>query len=960
MEESGHRGIGREAELMPLIERDDQLAKLCGAYAASTAGKGRIALVTGGVASGKTALLDAFAEHVSSAGGRFLAALGSRSERDHAFGIMGQLLRSAAPSPPDARRPVELPAELPATGLLHEPGSETPRHLRDGDRPGAAALRVYHAAVVDLAGQGPVVLAVDDAHYADVPSMHCLLYLVRRMRTTPAMLVLSEAFRPRPAHPLFRTELLSQPHCARILLAPLSRRAVEEMAAHQLGPTAARSVSDDCFEYSGGSPLLARALLDDHATTAGAGGEASPRNGPSWPRSLVVGDEFDQAVLACLYRHDAGTLAAARALAVLDRSVTAELLGDLLGVVTESATQAIRVLEHSGLLVRGGFRHPRARAAVLQTMSAQEQHDLHRRAAGLLRDEGASSSVVAGHLVAATGAEQPWAVPVLQDAAEEALAAGNRKLASSCLRLAGRMEIDGGQRANTTALLVSVEWQLNPAATGSQLTSLLQAARSGDLSVANALALVPHLLWHGRPAQAIEVLSGVAGSSDPPPPDTGAALRAAQLLVSCCHPGYLPSIRQTPSAWTRMKTAPGTVSPLLQGATVLAAVLRRPPNEDVVAGAEQLLQRCELDDAALGPMLAALVALIQVGRSDRVATWSDRLLDRPVIGQAPFWHAVLKAVRAEAALRLGDLVRAEAYGASALAAMPVPAWGVAIGAPVATLVLAASETGRFEEAAGHLRLPVPQAMFRTPFGLQYLRARGRYFLATGRHQAALTDFRACGELMDSWGLDLPTLVPWRLEVARVQLRQGLDRQAAESAGEQLRATGDTDAATRGVALRLLAAASPPERRTPLLKEAVELLQRCGDRVELAHALADTGHLLRELADFSRGRLMIRRARQTARESGALLLCRSLFAYEPSAATTLGSWGPAAESGEGLSDAERRVAVLAAQGLTNREISGKLHVTVSTVEQHLTRVYRKLNVKRRTDLPTGLSMPEPAA
>ncbi|GAA3116917.1 hypothetical protein GCM10020254_74650 [Streptomyces goshikiensis] len=48
-----------------------------------------------------------------------------------------------------------------------------------------------------------------------------------------------------------------------------------------------------------------------------------------------------------------------------------------------------------------------------------------------------------------------------------------------------------------------------------------------------------------------------------------------------------------------------------------------------------------------------------------------------------------------------------------------------------------------------------------------------------------------------------------------------------------------------------------------------------------------------------------------------------------------------------------MALLAARGHTNREIATKLYVTVSTVEQHLTRIYRKLKVKRRRDLPARL-------
>jgi DNA-binding CsgD family transcriptional regulator len=60
----------------------------------------------------------------------------------------------------------------------------------------------------------------------------------------------------------------------------------------------------------------------------------------------------------------------------------------------------------------------------------------------------------------------------------------------------------------------------------------------------------------------------------------------------------------------------------------------------------------------------------------------------------------------------------------------------------------------------------------------------------------------------------------------------------------------------------------------------------------------------------------------------------------------------------LTDAERRVAALAAVGYANREIAGKLFVTLSTVEQHLTRIYRKLKVTSRADLPSSLDLGRP--
>ncbi|HKS46088.1 MAG TPA: helix-turn-helix transcriptional regulator [Amycolatopsis sp.] len=57
----------------------------------------------------------------------------------------------------------------------------------------------------------------------------------------------------------------------------------------------------------------------------------------------------------------------------------------------------------------------------------------------------------------------------------------------------------------------------------------------------------------------------------------------------------------------------------------------------------------------------------------------------------------------------------------------------------------------------------------------------------------------------------------------------------------------------------------------------------------------------------------------------------------------------------LSDPERRVASLAVLGHTNREIARELFITLSTVEQHLTRVYRKLKVSKRNDLPGELCL-----
>ena len=110
-------------------------------------------------------------------------------------------------------------------------------------------------------------------------------------------------------------------------------------------------------------------------------------------------------------------------------------------------------------------------------------------------------------------------------------------------------------------------------------------------------------------------------------------------------------------------------------------------------------------------------------------------------------------------------------------------------------------------------------------------------------------------------------------------------------------------------------------------------------------------------DVGKARLIVRRAWHLAKECGAEELCYSLLPKPANGAKTAAAENPQADAKPPglLSDAEMRVTSLAAQGYTNREISGKLFITVSTVEQHLTRAYRKLNIRHRQELPTSLEL-----
>jgi len=285
--------------------------------------------------------------------------------------------------------------------------------------------------------------------------------------------------------------------------------------------------------------------------------------------------------------------------------------------------------------------------------------------------------------------------------------------------------------------------------------------------------------------------------------------------------------------------------------------------------------------------------------------------------------------------------------------MHVDSWGVAIGAPVATLLLAHTAMGSREAAGDLIRLVMPDAALGTLSGARYLQACGYYHLATGRGMAALGDFERCGSLLQQLGIDAPAVIPWRSDLALAHLRLGRRKTARDLVSQQMeRPIELTGARVRGISFRVLAAASELHQRPALLREGIDLLQAAGDRLELARALADLSFVHHELGEFHLARAVRSRAAEDAKycRAGAL----SAWLARHGSPVQLPRPVESPEHLPVLSDAERRVAELAAFGHTNRDISRKLFITVSTVEQHLTHVYRKLKVNGRQDLPASLA------
>ncbi|WP_406389504.1 AAA family ATPase [Streptomyces sp. NBC_00211] len=783
---------------------------------------------------------------------------------------------------------------------------------RPSDGPGAPsrveAMQAFCAELRELSLDSPVVLCVDDVQYADRESLQYVQYLARHARTAPVLVVVAGALHAPAQDPAFTTELMRQPHFRRIRL---ERLTADEVALVRGRPEGA----GELHRISGGNPLLLRALVEEAAGqqwTAQADGAAGPpAPGAAGPEP---GGPFAQAVATCLRRSGPDGPGLARAVALLGEQASAARVTRLSGLDAAAARRGLAALDAAGLLDGVRFRHPAARAAALEECSPQTLTALHTAAARVLGEDGGPVLAVAGHLLAARTEGGPpdcgpAEVAVLRDAAEELLVRNDAREAARLLELAVRGRGDEHVRRGIRVRLAQITARFDPAAAERQLGALLEAARDGLLDTEQVQPLAGLLLAQGRVADAAGLLPDAVGEPAASPLDT---LVDASAAVS-----------------------------------------------------ERLLQSARLTDATVAPLAQAVRSLICSEHPERAVPWSRNLLEEARRCQAPGWSAVFAALHAEALLRMGDLRGAHAHATAALEVL-AERGGSFPCAPAAVLIRACTAMGRFTEASRLTDRQVPEGLLTGLYGLAFLRARGLYRLAVNQPHAALADFLEVGRLMEGGRVDRPAFLPWRTDAAEALLRLGEGARAEQLALRQLALPDAQRPWVRGVSLRMRALAGDPKRRAAVLGQAVDALHRSGDRVETARAMAELGRALQADGSPSKGSAMIRSAWNLAKESDATALCREILPDAPLASAAARDRAPA-EAGTGtgtgaggaakLSSSEQRVATLAAQGLTNREISAKLYLTVSTVEQHLTRVYRKLQITSRGDLPMGL---EPVA
>jgi DNA-binding NarL/FixJ family response regulator len=926
----------------PLIEREQDLAVLRDLLAEAAAGRGTTALVEGPPGIGKTVLLGAAADHATSMDMRVVTAVGGELEQDMPFAIVRQLFE-----PPLRTRSREL--------LAGAAGIAAPVFRQQNDQAHASVLGdVVHGLYwlcANLAEDAPLLLVVDDVHWADEPSLRFLSHLSRRIADLPALLLLGG----RPGGTLDRLVdgVLSGVRPRAVRLGPLSADGVGELVRRELSPEADTEFCRACAVATGGNPfLLAEALNRIRADgTQPVAAEAS-RVGHLRPETIT------RAVLARIARLGPDAVRFARSLAVLGPSAQPRHVAALAGLSVEETVVLADGLAREAIVTTDrpiGYVHPLVRTVVYGDANGLLRAAQHKQAARILAADGVAAEQFVPHLLAAEPAADPWVVDALRSAAADAVGRGAPEPAATYLSRARAEPPPPELRAAVTAELGRV---LLMASRLSEAGAVLRDAMAITEPLLDRLQLAFEVSfvamqagWATEAAEAASLAHRMVDELDTELPlSMHAALAMADIVVF-----------QRPEVWLgRLDRVAATLTGTSDAGRVILSIVAfgaagmGDRSADETAG---LAQR-----AATGPLpgrdawMLLNMASAALAITDRLPESLD-LLDRGLAAARALGHEwefrYLAMLRSHTAWYAGRLVEAEGDSLAALEAVPGEPRSHDAPLSAATLIDILVECGRLDEAERvladyDLGGELPAGMLIMHFVPM---ARGRLMLRRNEPAAALADFLAAGRILTGAGFANPSFGEWRAGAVQAHVALGQGEAAAEVAAENLklaRAFG----APRSVALALrMTALADRDRELELLAEAVGLLSGSPAELEHAYCLVAYGAALRRAGRRTQALDPLRRgldlATRCAAEPLAATATQELHAAGARPRRT------AVTGREALTASELRVARHAADGATNREIAQTLFLSTRTVEVHLTSTYRKLGIDTRQKLKAAI-------
>ena len=925
-----------------LLERERELASLEELIDdAATARQSRIAVVEGRAGIGKSRLLAATRERAVEGGLRTLSARGTELEREFPYGVVRQLFEPLRADPAEWERLLDGSA---ASAL---PVFEAPPAAENGDAVRDASFATLHGLfwlTVNLTADAPLMLVVDDLHWCDRPSLRFLAYLAPRLEGLPLALVTGLRTGEASADPTLLDDVVNGPAAVAVQPGPLSAEAVSGLVAERLGGDVDDGFATACLEATRGNPLLLGQLISSLAAEG-----VRPEADQARTVRAIGPRAVSRTVLLRLSRLSPAALAVARAVAVLGENAELSAVAALAELDEPAVAEAISALARTDILRHDpplGFVHPLVHDAVYRELPPGERELQHARAARVLLDAGAQREQVAIHLLMTPRRGETWVVDLLAEAARSAMRKGSTDGAIAYLRRAIEEPPPDERRAELLFELGMTESSASAPDAIGHLRQALEASDDPRLRAEAAFWLSRLLMLLGSPGEGVEIASAAARDLPDEFADQRQALRAQELTVTFWGGGDLGRLDHLDPEPPRV-TGHGPGSRMLLAQTAVDWVVVNRPADRTCAIALDALAGGTLIDAENGYFtVGAIVPLVSAEREEASDVWDACFADAHRRGSlfaamgAHMWHGWTL-------LRRGALIEAEESLRTAIEEMEL--WGnPRVEYTLGFLGWALTERGRLDEAREALaRVPVEPVL--TWGGTHWRRARVELLLAEGRPEEALAEIDA---IRDEPFARNPSLFPWRTQRALALDALGRTDEALAAAGEELepaRAWG-----APGPIGRVLRVLGTLEREAgmPHLEEAVALLDGSTDRLEHAKALLALGSAMRRARQPTEAREPLRRALEVAAACGADALVESIR-------TELAAAGAqprtTALSGvEALTPSERRVAGLAADGQTNRDIAQALYVTPKTVEVHLSNAYRKLGIKSRRDLSGALT------
>ncbi|MBJ7353496.1 MAG: AAA family ATPase [Thermoleophilaceae bacterium] len=922
-----------------LHEREREIALLDQALLDAKADESRLVLIEGQAGIGKSRLLLEMRRMAEAAGFAVVIARGYEFERDYAFGMLRQLISNAQ-------------RDVSESEILNNANAADELMAAFGADEGEAAntFTIFEGcywATIRAAETIPILIAIDDLQWCDRPSLEYLAYLARRIESQP--IVIAATVRPADssAGAAAVRELMSDPNRLSISPHPLGSAAAGAMTAERLGHESPdNAFVDEMVTITGGNPLLIDELLKE---LAAEGVEPTADNVAKLrelgPRAA------SRSVLLRLARLDQPCTDIARALTIFGEGASDALLSEFTGLDEQAIADAIAKNVQAEILRDDqplGFVHPLVREAIYADIPAGERELMHLRAARQLDAGGESSQRIAAQLINVPPRGDEWVADKLRHAGSIAMSRGIVSAAVSYYSRAYAEPVPKSERADLLRDLGIAEALANKLEGADHL---IEAWNQLDDPVQRgfiAVILLRLLSLAQRNQEGVEIAERTLEQLGPEQDALRQRIQNGLVSISLMDPAVRPFELIADLLDDARNHGDSVEARMYDGAMCYGKMLRNDPAEECV----ELALRAVSDDSlhqfdnAGFPWIGAVVTLA-VADDPRALDVCDRSLAAAGQGGAVYVPAVARGFKGWALMLRGDLQGA--FEVLELAKADVELFDLRLGYTqvAAMLTLACVEQGDLARAERELEFGEAHV---TP-GTQriiWLGAKLHLLVEQGKNEEAV----AVCELIEAAGMDQmienPAWLPWRS--LKAEALDGLDR----TDEALVLAAAEVEAARRWGAPKALGRAlrihGQLKRRKGMaeIEESVAILKDSPAILEYGWSLAALGTALRHERKSVEAREPLGEALEIAARAGAVGLERHV--KDEIAATGAAPRVTDFQGMDALTPSEKRVAGLAVEGMTNREIAQSLFVTPKTIEVHLSNVYRKLDVKSRRELP----------